>query len=256
MDKKGNRPSNGHRGTRGLGHKNPSSAGKSSLSFKQLLLRWILAALVFLCLTPLVLTVLYRHAALHPLSTLIIAKRLAGEPAVRTWVPFDDISPHVYQAVVSSEDGQFCAHGGVDWAAVNLVVDDLIDGERPRGASTIPMQTVKNLFLWPNRSYIRKVLEIPLALLADGVWSKRRVMEIYLNIAEWGPGIFGIEAAAQYHFKRSAKRLTRKQAALLAVALPNPIARNPQKPGAGMRRLARLVENRAKQSGAYVKCLQ
>ena len=171
-------------------------------------------------------------------------------------MPLDDVSPFVYQSVVSSEDGQYCSHNGVDWDAVDLVVDNLIDGERPRGASTIPMQTVKNLFLWNSRSYLRKLLEVPLALTADWAWDKRRMMEIYLNIAEWGPGIFGIEAAAQHHFKRSAKKLTRRQAALLAVTLPNPIARNPRKPNRGLQRLARLVEKRARQSGAYVKCLR
>ena len=139
---------------------------------------------------------------------------------------------------------------------MNLVVDDLIEGERPRGASTIPMQTVKNLYLWSSRSYIRKGLEVPLALMVDAIWSKRRLLEIYLNIAEWGPGIFGIEAAARHHFKRSAKSLSRRQAALLAVTLPNPHLRNPRKPRRGMRRLARLVERRAKQSGAYIKCVR
>ena len=107
------------------------------------------------------------------------------------------------------------------------------------------MQTVKNLYLWSSRSYLRKFLEVPLALYIDLIWSKRRTMEIYLNIAQWGPGIYGIEAAAQHHFKRSAKRLSRAQASLLAVTLPNPILRNPRKPNRGMRRLAKLVESRS-----------
>lgn len=205
---------------------------------------------------PIVSTLIYIPSSVHPVSTLMAKNWLIGAEVSRSWVPLKDISPFVYQAVISSEDGQFCFHDGVDWAAVDLVVDDLIEGERPRGASTLPMQTVKNLFLWSSRSYLRKVLEVPLALFADLVWSKPRMMEIYLNIAEWGPGKYGIEAAAQHHFKKSAKQLTRRQAALLAVTLPNPIVRNPRKPGPGMRRLARLVEKRAKQSGAYVKCLR
>jgi monofunctional biosynthetic peptidoglycan transglycosylase len=218
--------------------------------------RWLLVAVALVCMAPLVLTLFYRIPAIQPISTLMISKRIAGKQAARTWVSIGEVSPFVYQSVVSSEDGRFCIHVGVDWVAVNLVVDDLIEGERPRGASTIPMQTVKNLFLWPDRSYIRKLLEVPLALFADLVWSKPRMMEIYLNIAEWGPGIFGIEAAAQHYFKRSAKRLTRKQSALLAVTLPNPILRNPRKPSRGMSRLARLVEKRARRSGAYVACLR
>ncbi|MEP1207228.1 MAG: monofunctional biosynthetic peptidoglycan transglycosylase [Rhizobiaceae bacterium] len=220
------------------------------------MLKRLVALLVIICLVPVLLSVIYIHPSVHPVSTLMAKNWLLGSTVARRWVPLEDISPFVYQSVVSSEDGQFCAHSGVDWAAVNLVVDDLIEGERPRGASTIPMQTVKNLFLWPDRSYLRKMLEVPLALYTDLIWSKRRMMEIYLNIAEWGPGQYGIEAAARHHFNRSAKKLTRRQAALLAVALPNPAARNPRKPGRGLDRLARLVEKRARQSGAYIKCLQ
>ena len=212
--------------------------------------------LVLICLVPFILSVTYIHPSVHPVSTLMAKNWLLGSKVTREWVPLEGISPFVYQSVVSSEDGQFCAHNGVDWAAVNLVVDDLIEGERPRGASTIPMQTAKNLFLWPDRSYLRKVLEVPLALFIDLIWSKQRMMEIYLNIAEWGPGQYGIEAAAHHHFDKSAKKLTRRQAALLAVALPNPTARNPRRPGQGLSRLARLVEKRAKQSGAYIKCLR
>ena len=198
----------------------------------------------------------YSSSSVHPVSTLMLSRWVTGEPVKRDWVDFEDISPFVYQSVVSSEDGQYCSHKGVDWEAVDLVVDNLLEGERPRGASTIAMQTVKNLFLWNSRSYLRKLLEVPLALVADRVWGKRRMMEIYLNIAEWGPGIFGIEAAAQHHYKRSAKKLTRRQAAMLTVTLPNPILRNPRKPNRGLLRLGRLVEKRAKQSGAYVQCLR
>jgi monofunctional biosynthetic peptidoglycan transglycosylase len=117
------------------------------------------------------------------------------------------------------------------------------------------MQTVKNLYLWHGRSFLRKVLEAPLALYFDAIMPKKRIMEIYLNIVEWGPGIYGAEAAAQHHFGRSAKDLSRRQAALLAAALPNPIERNPAKPGPGMRRTARVVEARALRSGGYVQCV-
>lgn len=222
----------------------------------QRLFRWLVIVLLLLVATPLALTLVYKQPSVHPVSTLMLKQHMTGDAPKRDWVEFKDISPFVYQSVISSEDGLFCSHGGVDWAAVNSVVDDLVEGEKPRGASTIPMQTVKNLYLWTSRSYLRKVLEVPLALYADFVLGKRRMMEIYLNIAEWGPGLFGIEAAAQHYFNRSAKRLTRKQAALLTVALPNPLVRNPAKPGRGMQRLARLVEKRARQSGAYVTCLE
>lgn len=179
-----------------------------------------------------------------------------GESVERKWVSFDQISPFVVQSVLSSEDGQYCFHTGVDWKQVDQVIDGALEGERVRGASTIAMQTVKNLYLWNSRSYLRKALEVPLALMIDKVWGKKRLMEIYLNIAEWAPGVYGIEGAARKHFKRSAKKLTRKQAALLAVTLPNPKLRNPSKPGRGMRRLAKIVESRARSSGAYIGCLR
>ncbi len=242
---------------------NKSSAGRKSKSrfsrtrrIMRRAFRMFLILAVALALLTILITLLYKPAAVHPVSTLMLWNKIRGETVTRSWVAFDDISPNVWQSVVSSEDGQFCSHGGVDWPALNQIIDDAIEGEPVRGASTIPMQSVKNLYLWSSRSYVRKGLEIPLALLVDAVWGKKRLMEIYLNIAEWGPGIYGIEAAAQHHFGRSAKRLSRRQAALLAVTLPNPILRNPKKPGKGMRRLARLVERRARASGAYVKCLR
>jgi monofunctional biosynthetic peptidoglycan transglycosylase len=117
-----------------------------------------------------------------------------------------------------SEDGRFCTHHGVDWQEMGKVLDDS-DGPS-RGASTIPMQTVKNLFLWTSRSYIRKAFEIPLAFYADAIWTKRRTMEIYLNVVEWGPNVFGAEAAARHYFKRSAKTLSLQQAALSPAGLP------------------------------------
>lgn len=217
---------------------------------------WGLAGAVLLTLFPLFLGLAYWPSFVKPVSTLIVADIVRGRSPDRQWVALDDISPNVWQSVVSSEDGQFCAHNGVDWREVEGVVDDLLDGESPRGASTLAMQTAKNLFLWPQRSYIRKFLEVPLALYIDGLWGKRRLMEVYLNIAEWGPNVYGIEAAARHHFNRSAKRLSRRQAALLAVSLPNPSLRNPAKPGRGMNRLARVNERRARASGAYVKCLR
>ncbi|RVM63214.1 monofunctional biosynthetic peptidoglycan transglycosylase, partial [Sinorhizobium meliloti] len=141
------------------------------------------------------------------------------------------------------------------WAQMRGVVEDALDGEQTRGASTIPMQTVKNLFLWNGRSFVRKAMELPLAIAADFAWSKRRLMEIYLNVAEWGEGIYGIEAAARHHFGVSAAKLSRRQAALLAVSLPNPIDRTAGKPGRGLRRLAAVIERRAGRSGGYSTCL-
>jgi monofunctional biosynthetic peptidoglycan transglycosylase len=215
------------------------------------LLKWAVA----IVLTPYLLILVYAVDFVRPISTLMLWDLVTLRGYDRRWVAFEDISPVLVQSVMMSEDGQFCSHFGVDMRQLQGVVEDALEGEATRGASTIPMQTAKNLFLWNGRSFIRKGLELPLALGADAVWSKKRLMEIYLNIAEWGPGIYGIEAAARHHFKTSASKLSSKQAALLAVSLPNPITRVASKPSRGMSRLANLIQRRARASGAYIKCL-
>ena len=213
-------------------------------------------ALIILALFPVFLTLLYAIPGIRPVSTIMLGRMLIGQTVDRQWVGIEDIADVLPQSVIMSEDGQFCFHSGVDWRELNGVIDDALEGEKTRGASTLPMQTVKNLYFWPQRSFIRKIIEIPYALIADLVWSKRRMMEIYLNIAEWDEGVFGIEAASQHHFKKPASKLSARQAALLTVALPNPKGRNPAKPTQSLSRLAKLVEKRASQSGAYVKCLK
>lgn len=204
---------------------------------------------------PVALMLIYIIPIIHPVSTLMLKDLVKLKGYDRQWVYIEDIAPVLIHSVMMSEDGQFCTHSGVDWTAVNQVVDDAMEGEPSRGASTIAMQSVKNLYLWSSRSVIRKVIELPYALVADIIWTKRRMMEIYLNIAEWGPGIYGIEAAAQFHFKTSAKNLSARQASLLAVSLPNPILRKPSKPSKGLNRLARVNERRAAQAGGYVECV-
>jgi monofunctional biosynthetic peptidoglycan transglycosylase len=222
--------------------------------------RWVRTAVkaaLVIMLVPVVLTFLYLPSFVHPISTLMLRDMVTLSGYERRWVALDDVAPVLAHSVIMSEDGQFCFHHGVDFAELQGVVSDAISGEGARGASTITMQTVKNLFLWQRPfTSLRKVIEIPLAIYFDLVVPKRRIMEIYLNIAEWGPGIYGIEAAAQHHFGVPASKLTRRQAALLAVTLPNPVARNPGKPGRGLRRLASLIERRAARAGGYVGCLE
>ena len=214
------------------------------------------AVAVVLALIPAALTMLYAPSFVHPVSTLMLKDLVTFQGYDRRWVALEDVAPVLANSVIMSEDGQFCFHHGVDLGELKGVVDDALAGAATRGASTITMQTVKNLFLWTRpATTLRKVVELPLAVYVDAVLSKRRIMEIYLNIAEWGPGIYGIEAAARHHFGVSAKNLTRRQAALLAVTLPNPYERNPAKPGPGLRRLANLIERRAARSGGYVGCL-
>ncbi len=216
------------------------------------MLKAILALVVAALALPVILVPVYAVVP-PPFSTLELWQRINGVPIEKRWVPLDDIAPVLTHAVIMSEDGQFCFHRGIDVRELRAVLE--AGSERPRGASTIPMQTAKNLFLWPSRSYLRKALEVPLAIWMDFVWSKRRMLEIYLNIVEWGPGVFGADAAARHWFGVPAAQLSRAQAARLAAALPNPHLRNPARPGPGTQRVAGIIERRAAQAGAYVRCL-
>ncbi|GJD93221.1 Biosynthetic peptidoglycan transglycosylase [Methylobacterium iners] len=194
------------------------------------------------------------YSALTPPSTLMLGRWLTLQPVARSAVGFEAVSPFLVQAVIASEDQRYCLHNGVDWDALREVVDD---EEGPsRGASTITMQTVKNVFLWPGRSFLRKALEIPLAVAADAVWGKRRTMEIYLNVAEWGEGVFGAEAASRHWFGKSARDLTRGEAALLAATLPNPIARSAGKPSRGVKALAGRIQSRMGGVSGLMGCMR
>lgn len=190
-----------------------------------------------------------------PISAVMLADELHGQRLRHRWVPLEDISPALIRAVIASEDGRFCSHWGVDWGSVRLAVDEALDGREPRGASTIPMQTVKNMFLWTERSYVRKVLEVPLAYLAVAILGRKRVLEIYLNIVQWGPGLFGAEAAARYHFGKDASQLTPHEAALMAASLPSPIIRKPGHPGPLTRKIAARVEHRVPEMAGRMRCV-
>lgn len=244
--------------TEGLVHRQRSRASRSrARGGRRGWIRSFVRVAVVIALVPVALTLLYLPSFVHPVSTLMLKDLATFSGYDRRWVPLDEIAPVLAHSVIMSEDGQFCSHHGVDLGELRAVVTDAMSGGGARGASTITMQTVKNLYLWHRPlTTLRKGVELPLAVYVDLVMSKRRIMEIYLNIAEWGPGIYGIEAAAQHHFGVSASKLTRRQAALLAVTLPNPEARNPAKPGPGLRRLANLIERRAARSGSYVGCLK
>jgi monofunctional biosynthetic peptidoglycan transglycosylase len=211
-------------------------------------IRIAIVIVLALVLLPYALAPLY--ALGHPVSTLMIGRYLTGRPVERTWVDIDRMSPALPRSVVAAEDAKFCSHRGIDWGAVQDVIEDVQDGEVARGGSTITQQVAKNLFLWPGRSVIRKALEFPLALWIDLVLSKKRILELYLNIAELGPGgRFGAEAGAQYAFGRPASALSAREAALLAAILPNPVTRSARNPGPGVRRLAATYIARARAVG-------
>jgi monofunctional biosynthetic peptidoglycan transglycosylase len=219
------------------------------------LFRAAVVIVLLLLVLPYALVPLYRTG--HPVSTLMLWRWATGAEVSRTWVDLAAISPALPLTVIAAEDARFCSHNGVDWNSLQDAIEDAQDGEPSGGGSTITQQIAKNLFLWPGRSFIRKGLELPLALWTDLVLPKRRIMELYLNIAELGPsGQFGAEAAAQYAFGRSSRSLSAGEAALLAASLPNPVTRSARKPGRGLRRLASIYVARARSAPEIAQCLR
>ena len=195
------------------------------------------------------------YSVAPPVSTLMLARTIEGRSYQRIIVRLKDVAPAAVASVIASEDARFCQNDGVDWGALHEVLNGAGKGGRRRGASTITMQTAKNLFLWPGRSAVRKGVEIGMALVLGRVWSKARTIEIYLNIAEWGDGIFGVEAAARHYFHKSAGQLDPREAALLATSLPNPLKRDPAHPSSLQRRLAIGVMARVSGSPDLLSCL-
>lgn len=190
-----------------------------------------------------------------PLSTLMMGRWIEGKSVDRAYVQLRAIAPVAVASVIASEDARFCHNDGVDWDSLHQVIDEA-DADGPsRGASTITMQTAKNLFLWPGRSTVRKGIEIGIALLLGKVWTKAHTIETYLNIAEWGDGLYGIEAAAQRYFHKSASRLDAREAALLATSLPNPIKRDAAHPRPFQRRLAASIMARARSGAEWLDCV-
>jgi len=210
-------------------------------------------ALALVLLLPYVLVPLYR--VINPISTLMLWRWATGARVERSFVPIERMAPALPVTVIASEDGRFCTHGGIDWREIRERVEDVDEISAARGVSTISQQTAKNLFLWPGRSFLRKGLELPLALWIDLVLPKWRVLEIYLNVAEWGPnGQFGAETGSRYAFNKSARSLTPREAALLAAVLPNPRRRSAKQPGPAVRRLAAIYEARGAVQASLAFC--
>ena len=199
------------------------------------------------------ITVIFR--IVNPISPIGVAEMLGAPSITHSWQPLGTMSADLPLAVIASEDGRFCNHWGVDWVAVRDAIKEGGGiGPGLRGASTIPMQLAKNLYLWSERSYLRKTLEMPLAYIISALWRKQELMETYLNIAPWGP-VVGAEEASQYYFQKSAADLTRQEAILLAVALPNPSGRNPANPSPRTLRIAQAVEKRMPMLASRSACV-
>jgi len=216
------------------------------------ILRILLLSVLAVLLLPYLLAPFYRAG--HPVSALMAWRYVTGAPMSRQWIDLAAMSPWLPRSVVAAEDAKFCRHHGIDFGALREAIDDAGDGEIVRGGSTITQQIAKNLFLWPGRSLVRYVLEFPLALWIDLVLPKPRILEIYLNIAEFGPaGQFGAQTGSAYAFGHGASVVSAREAALMAAILPNPHVRSARNPSLAVRRLAGTYMARA-QAAELQRC--
>lgn len=187
-----------------------------------------------------------------PVTPLML---LRDAPIQQRWVSLSEIAPALPRAVIASEDNHFCSHWGFDFDSLHYAALAFVNGEQAGGGSSISMQTAKNLFLWPGRSVLRKLLEVPLTLAIEVIWPKTRIIEVYLNVAEWAPGVYGAEAAARHHFGKSAKSLSRMEAARLAAILPSPLKWSAGKPGHYVLRRSEIINRRINQLGPMLDCV-
>jgi monofunctional biosynthetic peptidoglycan transglycosylase len=200
---------------------------------------------VFGVVGPVAIVGLYRFVP-PPLTFLMVERLIEGRGFDRRWVPLSQISPRLLGAVIASEDSGFCRHHGFEVSPIEQAFqNNPSDPNHIRGGSTISQQTAKNVFLWPDRDYARKGLEAYFTVLIEGLWGKPRILEVYLNSIEWGPGIYGAEAAAQRNFGVGADELSPAQAARLAVIIPKPLAWKADRPGRYVRHRAGTIAARA-----------
>lgn len=221
------------------------------IAWRPLLWRTALALLV----VPAALILVF--AVVPPPGTpLMLIRFVQGYGIDKDWTPLERIAPALPQSVIAGEDNLFCRHRGFDWKALEGELSVALDGGRPRGASTITMQTAKNLLLWDGRDLLRKILEAWLTPQIELFWTKRRIMEVYLNIVELGPGIYGAEAAARHWFGKPAAKLTGIEAARLAAILPSPLRWQPRRSDAHVVRRGNVIARRVAQLGPLLDCVE
>ncbi|MFN8437293.1 MAG: monofunctional biosynthetic peptidoglycan transglycosylase [Cytophagales bacterium] len=220
--------------------KSPSkNSVKGKFSFKTItsfLGKWILRIIIFFFVSTIATTLLYKYVPIPitPLMVIRVGEQLKKGKQIKLkkdWTSIDETGP-MPLAVIAAEDSKFMDHIGFDFDAINKAVKYNKTHKKTKGASTISQQTAKNVFLWPGRTWIRKGLEVYFTLLIEIMWSKERILEVYLNVVEMGDGIYGAEAASQYYFKKPAQKLSRFEAAKIAAILPNPIQWSVKKPSA------------------------
>ena len=213
--------------------------------------RLIFKFFVVLVIFSAVLTAVYAYVG-PPLTPLMVIRMVEAWTEGRhvgidkEWVTYDEVSPHVFKAIMSAEDARFLSHKGFDWKAIEAAQkrNERARGKKLYGASTISMQTAKNVFLFPARSYIRKGLEAYFTVLIEAVWGKKRILEVYVNVVEWGEGVYGVEAASQKYFGKPASALTAREAALMAAVLPNPRRWTPSAPTAYIKKRSSFIQAR------------
>ncbi len=250
------RPSQLSGGARKRKPQHKAGKGRGSRNKRRVSSRWrrlVKWALLAVLAGPALVMLVYSVVP-PPITPLMLIRALEGEEIDYRWTPLEHISPHLAHAVIAAEDNRFCEHWGFDFEEFLVIFEDWREGERPRGASTITMQTAKNILLWPNRQVARKLLEAWLTPQLELLWSKRRILEVYLNVAEMGPGIYGAEAAAQRHFGKPAAALTVREAALLAAALPSPRRATPAQPTAYLNERVPVIRQRIDQLGPMLAC--
>jgi monofunctional glycosyltransferase len=204
-------------------------------------------AIVLAIGVPVIAVVAYRLVP-PPITPLMLIRAAEGAPIRQRWVPLSQISPALVRAVVSSEDARFCLHHGFDFEEINAALERFRAGGNLRGASTISQQTAKNILLWPGGGFLRKGIEAYITELLELGWPKSRILEVYLNVIEWGDGVYGAEQAAETHFHKPASALTRREAALLAAILPNPRSLSVERPSRYIEERVATIEARMTQA--------
>ena len=213
-------------------------------SWPRRILNWLVGALVAFVLVSILMTAIYRFIP-PPITWTMIGDVFSGHGVTKTWRPLSAIDPDMPRAAIAGEDARFCSHAGFDYAAIANAASRNAKGGRIRGGSTISQQTAKNVFLFQGGGYARKAAEAWFTLLIEAIWGKRRIMEVYLNVAETGIGTYGVEAGARRYFKHGADRLSVAEAASIAAVLPLPKKRAGVAPRGFTRRYGRAITARA-----------
>ncbi|HEX2527670.1 MAG TPA: monofunctional biosynthetic peptidoglycan transglycosylase [Geminicoccus sp.] len=219
------------------------------------ILRWTMIVVLLVAFLPVPLLLIGRVVPTW-FTPLMILRLAEGEGLSRSWTPMDEIPKPLPSMAIASEDQLFCSHRGFDWKALNQQLERVQAGRRSRGASTISQQTAKNLFLWDGRSWIRKGLEAWYTLQLELLWPKRRIMEVYLNIAEMGPGVYGVAAASRYWFEKDLSDISRAEMARIIAILPAPRTWKAQPATANMRARGRQIDSRAQRLGDLDACVR